>query len=265
MARRATRSTTAAGLLAAVLALGGCGSEGVPADGGAAGSDVVVDPRGLDDDVRKQQSVLFDSLRAYDGVVEFLFVPRTLNEALPNQQLRVHFNWDEEPKVEPSSAAFVVGKVVSAEPGRSVIVSEDDKSTEVDYFDERPHAFSGLINIEVEKAWGEVKAGSTIQVEVGSHGSMGPRELLDTLASLGRVAIALSARNEDEGAYLPNLGGALLGRVGDDDTLSFPAIANPEEFLAGIKTVGDIDEAMTNVPPKTIYLGLKPGDKPPGS
>lgn len=224
--RRETR--TLAPLVLCLAALVGCGS----------------DSTGTADQVATRSADHF-----YSIVHETLWQDDALHaanllQALPNRTI-----WSESQKAGRAESQFsdaiVAGKVVKVEPLRARIWNEDESYARVDFDDPRADGRSVSVTVEVTDTLG-VQADDglfTFTVGVLGSGNKDPQAYMASLRGLGDVAVVLE--RYDNGAdpveYSPAAGTTLIGQVGKDGGLSFPAYGeHEEEFVQGIETLDDL-------------------------
>lgn len=178
--------------------------------------------------------------------------PARLSDALPNRELvaqtkrgEVRTDW---------SDVVLTGEVLSVEPGSAVVyvnpeptsTANEEEVEEVDFDDPRAHSRNALVTLRPDWSSGEA-VGEEVVFRIGVYEGTDPDTFLASLRGLqGRNVVTLLDRREDgrhRGDFYPVLGGALIGWVEKDGSLSFPGLGGARSaFLDEIRTVDDLRE-----------------------
>jgi hypothetical protein len=187
----------------------------------------------------------FDQVRYIREVVapDVLGRLRDLGEALPCAEL---------PGIGGSpTTALVRGRIVEVAPGDAKIygADEEDLTYADDFYDPRVNERNVVVTVDVSEAVTDdgTELGDTVDFRVGVIGGGDPRRFMDSLASMGDVAVLLSTYPDGrpEGEYYPGIGGAGLGLL-DEETgqVRFSGFGDDEEeFVGPLDTVDALLDA----------------------
>ncbi|SFM24856.1 hypothetical protein SAMN05421671_0594 [Pimelobacter simplex] len=251
--RKVARATAVAVATAALVLMAGCGTQ--TAGEADPGAHRVGDP-----------DYVFDQIKtARESGVALVSHPDSLLDSLPNHHVIAK---TEKGTIETAFTDLVLtGKVVDVRPGDAVRYTSTDPSFEgneeegiksVDFDD--PAANDRNVVVTIKPTWsaGE-KIGETIEVRMGTAGGdphdfmAGLRGLQDdeTLWLLKR-----SAQSRYQGEWTTVMGSALVGPVGQDGTINFPALGGDEEgFVKTLTTITAVREAAEG-PERTTQMDL---------
>lgn len=193
--------------------------------------------------------LVFDNIRkAREAQGVYGFLPRNLSEAMPNTEF--WFLDDRGQRRELSFGdAVVLGTVTKVAHGPAYRHDAEDVVTRVDFDD--PAAVERTVDITVavdEYFARDGAAPKTVREIVfrwGGLGSMDPSEREEYVASLqalGRIAVVLTTRADQDGqVFIPVLRGGLLGQITESGEVRFPGLgADEASFVRTIQTVADL-------------------------
>jgi len=181
-------------------------------------------------------------LRADAGMA--INVAKSLAEFLPN---RLFSSEGEEPA--PKAAGIVVGHVTAVSEGRAYVVVGDDADSDTEVpFDTKDPLWQTIdVTLEISQGWGEFTDASTVSFAAFVDGSEDPQSVMNNYSKLGQIIVVLGPAGDytyDPTLYRVAGSSTLIGTVGDDGTISFPAKRElEEEFLHETPTLDDLDTA----------------------
>ncbi len=198
---------------------------------------------------------VFNTIAASADSAKNVFVASKLSEALPNQTYILRT--EQGVQTFKPSVGVVVGPITGVSRGEARMHTDEDEYEIVDFDDPRADERTALITVEVEEGFGFYSSGQQLVVRTGLHGAENPDSFVEGLRALGSVVIVLGqvADGPDKGTLYPAQMGTLLGQVSSEGRMTFPALEEDgANFLGGIRSVGDMREALAVSPPALRVL-----------
>ncbi|MBU2698570.1 hypothetical protein CCO04_26125 [Pimelobacter sp. 30-1] len=210
---------------------------------------------------------VFDQIKtARESGVALVAHPDSLLDSLPNSRVVAK---TEKGTIETSFTDLVLsGKVVDVRPGDALSYAdaadpayqgdEEDAIKVVD-FDDLTAAERNVI-VTIKPTWSSGESiGETLEVRMGSAGS-DPYDFMAGLRGLQDEEsvwlLKKSAQGRYKGEWIPVMGSALVGPVGADGAVDFPALGDDEAgFVKSLTTVPELRRAA-EAPDRTTRMDL---------
>lgn len=180
--------------------------------------------------------------------VDAYYPEDNLADLLPNHLFTVDGG-----KARPLASGIVVGQVHAVEPGAGFhSPSDQPKSEQIPYDDQRADWRSVTVTIRPDRTWGDLPRGD-VRVGLAVSASIDPDIAVKGIGALRRIVVVLDPPGfftNDPSLYRVRQSGALLGTVDDDDAISLPLAEDPEAFLGRLTTLTALQAAIAK--PSTV-------------
>ncbi len=178
----------------------------------------------------------------------------SLEKSLPNH----HYELSTTGRVVSFSDAVAIGTVTRVEKGIGVVWRDEDDYTVVDFDDSSADTRSALVTMSADHVAGAIDPGPpTLTFRVLIPSQADPRAFIEGLAGLGHIAVVLSRDPTpmDSTPWRPIMSDSLIGVIGDDGSLSLPALGTDPDFEEDLDTAAALLDAA-RAPASTEHVAV---------